>query len=402
VAAYVRDIQERKALDAELQRRHDELQQARRQAEQASQAKSDFLANVNHEIRTPLNGVTAALSLLAMTELSDEQQEYLRILKSSSENLLRLVNEILDFSKLERGKLQLEKSTVTVRPWLSEVVNAFRHSAEAKGLRLELEVESGVPETLRVDPVRLSHVLRNLISNSIKFTDAGEIRLSLQLSQPANLRFQITDSGIGVPPELQRKIFQLFDQADTSSTRSYEGIGLGLTVADGLVRLMGGQLALTSEPGQGSRFHFEIRLELPEDALADPIQGNGRALDVLVVEDNPVNRRIMELMLQKLGHRATLARDAEDAFAAWEHQGFDVVLMDLQMPGMNGLDATREFRRREQQQGRPRVPIIALTGRALKHDREQCLASGMDDYFTKPIQAPQLSAALARLAPPGA
>jgi signal transduction histidine kinase/ActR/RegA family two-component response regulator len=383
---------------------------AQRQAHKLAQAKSEFLAKMSHEIRTPLNGVIAAADLMAATQLNDEQHELLDTLRLSAKTLLGIINDILDFSKIEAGRMVLETVPFTPTVLVEEVVSIMAPAAHSKGLTVRTELSSSLPHSVAGDPLRLRQILLNFVGNAIKFTACGEVviramRLKKGEGQSAWLRFEVQDTGVGIPPEKQAGIFDAFTQADSSVTRQYGGTGLGLAICKRLVELMGGQIGVYSQPGQGSCFWFEVPLPViqenaPEETTAQP---SGSALNshelygvrVLLVEDNPVNQKVAIRMLQKLGCVVELAENGQQALEKLERASYDIVLMDMQMPIMDGLTATRLLRQREQQTGHHQV-VIALTANAMQTDRELCLEAGMDDYLSKPLTLDALQVMLLR------
>ena len=383
---------------------------AQRQAHKLAQAKSEFLAKMSHEIRTPLNGVIATADLMAATQLNDEQHELLDTLRLSAKTLLGIINDILDFSKIEAGRMVLETLPFTPTVLVEEVVSIMAPAAHSKGLTVRTELSSSLPHSVAGDPLRLRQILLNFVGNAIKFTACGEVviramRLKKGEGQSAWLRFEVQDTGVGIPPEKQAGIFDAFTQADSSVTRQYGGTGLGLAICKRLVELMGGQIGVYSQPGQGSCFWFEVPLPViqenaPEETTAQPSGSalNSHELDgvrVLLVEDNPVNQKVAIRMLQKLGCVVELAENGQQALEKLERASYDIVLMDMQMPVMDGLTATRLLRQREQQTGHHQV-VIALTANAMQTDRELCLEAGMDDYLSKPLTLDALQVMLLR------
>jgi PAS domain S-box-containing protein len=371
-------------------------------AEALSAAKSDFLANITHEVRTPLNGILGMTGLALETDLLPDQREYLELVKSSGEALLSLVTDVLDYSKYEAGKLRLDCVEFSVRTFLREVLRPLALRASVSGLVFESGVDDPVPDQLIGDPMRIGQVLRNLVGNAIKFTNQGEVSVhvhaeSIQGSQ-VTLSFSIADTGIGIPREMHRTIFEPFTQADGSTTRKYGGTGLGLSISSGLVELMDGKIWVESEPGKGSTFYFTITLELPAEQasheLARPAQNHHptapkRSLRILVAEDNSVNQRLAARLLEREGHSVTIAESGQEAVDLFATRPFDLILMDVQMPGLDGLQATALIREQERATG-GHVPIAAMTAQAAESDRLRCLESGMDAYVTKPVHVPAL------------
>ena len=405
------DVTALKRAEEDLRRQAAELRDAKDAAERANRAKSIFLANVSHEIRTPLNGVIGMTELLGETDLDPGQREHLDAARESAEALLDIINDILDFSKIEAGKLVPEPQPFRLRERLEALVKSFAPRLHGRDVRLSCEIDGDVPDALVGDVRLLRQVLSNLLSNAVKFTRQGAIVLHVRRDGPADagvrLRFDVSDTGIGIPPDKQQVIFEEFVQADASTTRRYGGTGLGLAIASRLVQVLGGAIGLRSEPGAGSTFHctacFEPVAAGAAEAPPTPREVAAiRPLRVLLVEDSAANQRVAVGFLEREGHTVRVEADGAAAVAACAAERFDVVLMDLQMPEMDGYAAMTAVRRREKEGGSgAAVPIVALTARASRSNEAACLAAGFDGYLLKPYRRSELFAAIAAVVEPG-
>jgi two-component system, sensor histidine kinase len=389
-----------------LEAAREQAETGRIAAEQASRAKSEFLATMSHEIRTPMNAVLGMSELLARSKLDVDQRSQVNTLQSSGRLLLAVINDLLDLSKIEAGKMDLELGPTTLRPILSEVEALWRTRAEDKGLDFEVTVAPDLPIAAVTDSVRLQQILFNLLSNAVKFTTEGSVRLAVaaKASEPGRslLTFRITDTGVGMTPEGLSNLFQAFSQADASTSRKFGGTGLGLAICRKLAQLLGGDVAVESVAGQGSTFTLTLDVAVAEaplgtvDAVSDTPLAPERALKVLLAEDHPVNQRIAMAFLMAEGHEVTLAQNGKEAVEIAASCAFDVILMDVNMPEMDGLDATAAIRAATGPN--QSVPIIGLTADAFDDQRRKGLESGMSDYLTKPIDPRALFSALAKAA----
>ncbi len=391
---------EREDLINQLEATRERLEVEKAKAENATRAKSMFLASMSHEIRTPLNGIVGMIDILKHTQSHEKFSEYLEIIEISADNLLNIINDILDFSKIESNQIELEKINFNIREEVSTVIKLLGLKAKGKGLDFTAFVSDNIPELLKGDPTRLKQILINLANNSIKFTEYGFVKICLELKHSTDekimLLFKVKDSGIGISTDGKARLFKEFSQTDKSTSRKFGGTGLGLAISKKLTELMNGEIGVESQPGKGSEFWFTAEFtavkagDEKKESKQKAIKLPSKSLNVLLVDDNIINRKVALFNLQKLGHRVESAENGAEAVVKFDSGDFDVILMDIMMPVMDGYEATREIRRIEQDDNLNPIRIIAMTANAEKGEMDKCIDLGMDDYISKPFRPESL------------
>jgi two-component system, sensor histidine kinase len=398
---------ERENLIKQLELTRERLEVEKAKAENATRAKSMFLASMSHEIRTPLNGIIGMIEILKNTHSREKYEEYLEIIEISADNLLNIINDILDFSKIESDQIELEEIPFNIRDEVNNVVKLLHLKASSKGLDFSAKIAKDVPESLIGDPVRFRQILINLVNNAIKFTDSGFVKIHFEAREiyadKVVFYCSITDSGIGISDQGKERLFLEFSQSERSTTRKYGGSGLGLAISKKLTELMDGEIGVESEEGKGSKFWFTFQMKIsPEEVKLSQkkpkvSQSPSQSLNILLVDDNAINRKVALFTLQKLGHVVESVENGKEAVDAFRNGNFDVILMDIQMPVMDGYQATAEIRDLQNSGHFPNSKIVAMTANAEKGEMEKCLELGMDDYISKPFKSESLEEVVQRV-----
>ena len=390
--------QELENLLEQLEKNNKELELEKRKAEEATRVKAMFLANMSHEIRTPLNGIIGISKILEESNLNNKQKELTEIITTSGENLLNIINDILDFSKIESGQIQLENIDFSLQKVINNIYKLLKFKADNKHIQLQLSLDKDVPNTLTGDPYRLTQIITNLLNNAIKFTDEGSVKIKTKLQNKTGdkveILFQVFDTGIGISETGIKKLFKEFSQTESSTTRKYGGTGLGLAICSNLATLMGGNIGVRSEKGKGSEFWFIISFKYKETQLKETKNKEveiPKNLKVLYAEDNPVNQRVTQLLLQKTGITCEIAENGKTAFEKIQQNNYDLVLMDMQMPVMDGVESTKKIREYEKEKNiEEPVYIVAVTANAFSEDKQKCFDAGMNDFISKPFKQNEL------------
>ncbi len=402
----IEELTARVRLHISLKRTREELIKAKREAEAAAEAKAVFLANMSHELRTPMNGIIGMVDILKRTKLTDAQHEYLNIIESSGENLLTIINDILDLSKIEAGHMELESIPFSLYNEVRRVMNIMQIIADKKKLPIELHINEEVPPYVKGDPVRLKQIVINLVNNAIKFTEKGGITISVEKKSLENgrvqLLFKVIDMGIGISPEGQKKLFQSFSQVDKSTTSKYGGTGLGLMISKNLTQMMGGEIGVESVEGVGSTFWFTVSMEISDEesynkqhqeedtSQEDKIRMQLK-LKILLAEDNKINQKVAMLNLNNMGYQVDIANNGKEAVEKFKNGDYDIIFMDVQMPEMDGVEACKKIREIENNSdSTKKIPIIAMTANTSDDERKKYWEAGMDDYISKPFKRKEL------------
>ena len=385
-----------------LEKKNEELIIEKNRAEEATRSKSLFLANMSHEIRSPMNGILGLSRLLLQSELNAEQNDMLKVMTTSGENLIQIINDILDYSKIEAGQIEIENIEFDIRKLTDTIFHLLNFRAEEKGIELKIDVDDDIPENLIGDSFRLNQILMNLVNNAVKFTHKGSVNLSVQCLEKTkshvSLFFSVKDTGIGISLEAQKKLFREFTQSDSSTTRQYGGTGLGLAISKNLTNLMGGKISVESQLETGSEFMFELKFGFKEkevDMFNDQNLEIPKQLSILVAEDNPINQKVAILTLRHMGLKCDVAKNGLEAFEMYKEKNHQVILMDMQMPILDGISATQKIRNFESEHpDLNKAFIIALTANAFVEDKQKCIEAGMNDFISKPFKEEALKKVL--------